>query len=74
MIDETLDKSIRKSGVLEADKTPAVQVEGIMNDKIEQLDGVNDFVDGKDSNEYEGLKNFWKRGCLVEPTKTTWTP
>ena len=71
MKDETLDKSICKSGVLEAEKTPTVQVEGNetgcelcdfssiwnndlkihvykRNDKIEQLDGVNDFVDGKD--------------------------
>ena len=34
------------------------------HDKIEQLDGFYDTVDGQDDNEYEGSKHYWKTGWL----------
>ena len=34
------------------------------HDKIEQLDGFYDTVDGQDNNAYEGSTHYWKTGWL----------
>ena len=34
------------------------------HDKIEQLDGSYDIVDGQDDDDYEGSKHYWKTGWL----------